>query len=203
MIPPRTRGAYPTPATAAAAVQGGVKTDFEVRPLGPGDERALTRHIAVHTAESGANGDPVFSPLLEVNEEDLERTMFERLRTSMGEPGWFRAWGAFEGDALVGHVDLRGETLATAAHRAHLGIGVLAAARGRGVGRALMGVALDLARSRPELRWVDLYVFAHNAPAIALYRSLGFGEVGRTEERFLVRGEPVDDVHMVLDLRSS
>lgn len=49
--------------------------------------------------------------------------------------------------------------------------------RGRGIGRALMEAALDHIR-RAHGVWAILQVRANNAPAVHLYRSLGFEEVG-------------------------
>jgi putative acetyltransferase len=50
--------------------------------------------------------------------------------------------------------------------------------RGRGVGTALMEHAIAWAREQ-GLHKLALDVFAHNEPAIALYRKLGFVEEGR------------------------
>ena len=55
---------------------------------------------------------------------------------------------------------------------------VLPEGRGRGVGRALAEAVLERARGRSCQR-VELDVNSENAPALALYRSLGF-ETGKT-----------------------
>ena len=52
------------------------------------------------------------------------------------------------------------------------------------------------------LAWVDLGVFSENAPARALYRKLGFEEVGIVEDAFRVDGSSLDDVAMVFRLPS-
>lgn len=49
--------------------------------------------------------------------------------------------------------------------------------RGRGIGRALMEAALDHIR-RERGHWAMLQVRADNAPAVHLYRSLGFEDIG-------------------------
>lgn len=59
-----------------------------------------------------------------------------------------------------------------------IGIAVVAAARGRGVGRALVSHALGLAGAE-GYRGLLLAVDASNTGAIALYRRLGFEEAGR------------------------
>jgi ribosomal-protein-alanine N-acetyltransferase len=57
-------------------------------------------------------------------------------------------------------------------------LGVAAEARGRGLGRALAARLLD-ALAAAGARSASLEVRAGNAPAIALYRSLGFVDAGR------------------------
>jgi len=49
--------------------------------------------------------------------------------------------------------------------------------RGRGLGRELIALAIDQAR-RWEARHVDLFVFEDNEPALRLYRSFGFRQIG-------------------------
>lgn len=62
-----------------------------------------------------------------------------------------------------------------------------------------MTEAITWARAE-GLRWLDLGVFADNAPARALYRQLGFVEVGTVPDAFRIDGRSVEDVSMVLDL---
>lgn len=54
---------------------------------------------------------------------------------------------------------------------------VASSARGRGIGRALMMALMQYAANL-GVRYLTLEVRASNAPAIALYRSLGFVKVG-------------------------
>ncbi len=49
--------------------------------------------------------------------------------------------------------------------------------RGRGLGRELIGLALEQARSW-DARQVDLFVFEDNEPARRLYASFGFHQIG-------------------------
>jgi ribosomal protein S18 acetylase RimI-like enzyme len=60
------------------------------------------------------------------------------------------------------------------------GLGVAAAHRGKGLGEALMREVIDVARAR-GLRELWLEVLTPNAPAIALYRKLGFETVRDVE----------------------
>lgn len=59
-------------------------------------------------------------------------------------------------------------------------IGVLPGFRGRGLARALIGAALRTAQ-REGLGMVSLFVWADNAPARALYESMGFRRTGSLE----------------------
>ncbi len=52
--------------------------------------------------------------------------------------------------------------------------------RGRGIGRALVSACLEYARAHGA-QWAALQVRADNIPALRLYRSLGFVEIGRIQ----------------------
>ncbi len=163
---------------------------------------ALVDHLIRNALESGRDGDPLARAR---SADDLpdRATLHERLRSGwargVGDPGWERAFGLWADHVLVGHVDLRGGTLASDLHRATLGIGIERPWRRAGWGRKLMQTASEWAHAH-HLAWIDLGVFAENAPARALYTSLGFVEVGRTVDRFRIDGRQVDDISMVLRL---
>ncbi|MQS36524.1 GNAT family N-acetyltransferase [Streptomyces katsurahamanus] len=75
------------------------------------------------------------------------------------------------------------------------GLAVSDAARGRGIGRALLRSACDEARGQGAVR-ITLRVLGHNAPARALYASEGFTVEGVLPGEFLIDGAYVDDVLM-------
>jgi RimJ/RimL family protein N-acetyltransferase len=104
------------------------------------------------------------------------------------------AFVAVAGDEIVGllHVD------ATGFGFGELGMLVARDRRGRGVGSALVTAAIDWARER-GLHKLSLSVFAHNEPAIALYRKFGFVEEGRRVKHFRrANGELWDCLEMGL-----
>lgn len=84
-------------------------------------------------------------------------------------------------------------------HVAEVGLMVAANQRRRGVGTALMQEALNWARAAGITK-VELEVFPHNAPAIALYRKLGFEEEGRRRNLYRIGGHDVDAVLMSIQL---
>ncbi|AQS69943.1 GNAT family N-acetyltransferase [Streptomyces pactum] len=99
--------------------------------------------------------------------------------------------------AVVGYVRLGFPTpLASNAHvRQIRGLAVSDAARGNGVGRALVRAAVQEAR-RLGARRVTLRVLGHNTAARKLYESEGFVVEGVQPQEFHLDGEYVDDVLM-------
>ena len=71
-------------------------------------------------------------------------------------------------------------------HRAEFGIGILRDYWGLGIGRALTESCLECARAAGYAQ-LELDVVAENAPALALYQSLGFTEYGRNPRGFRSR----------------
>ncbi|MET8474938.1 GNAT family N-acetyltransferase [Streptomyces sp. NPDC006422] len=98
---------------------------------------------------------------------------------------------------LVGYVRLGLPTpLESNAHvRQIMGLAVSDEARGRGVGRALVRAAVELAR-RQGARRITLRVLGHNTPARRLYEAEGFVVEGVLPEEFRLDGAYVDDVLM-------
>jgi RimJ/RimL family protein N-acetyltransferase len=84
-------------------------------------------------------------------------------------------------------------------HVAELGLMVAAGDRRQGVGTALMQQAVKWARASGVTK-LELHVFPHNEPAIALYRKLGFQEEGHRRNHYRIAGHYVDAILMALYL---
>jgi putative acetyltransferase len=92
---------------------------------------------------------------------------------------------AVDGDRVVGWADVLPRWAHAVAHVGALGMGVLPAYRGRGIGRRLLGACIAKAWAQGITR-IELEVRVDNERAIGLYRSLGFEQeaVKRRAMRF-------------------
>ncbi len=92
---------------------------------------------------------------------------------------------AVQGRQVVGWADVFPSWAHAVAHCGSLGMGVLPAFRGQGIGRRLLQACIDKARAKGITR-IELEVRADNQPAIGLYRSMGFEQeaVKRRAMRF-------------------
>ena len=170
--------------------------------LAAGNYAAFAEHFTRQSAESGRDGQPLFMPFdvpPDYHAPDRRARVISRWETPVGQPNWLVNWAIFDGARIVAHIDLDGAQIASQQHRATLGIGVEQAYQRRGYGTRLMDVAISFAQAE-ALAWLDLYVFAHNTRAIALYRKFGFVETGRRADCFRVQGTSVEDVWMSLRL---
>jgi len=172
---------------------------YEIRAVEAAHTEALQAHFDRHRAESG-RGDIHFMPFAPDDPDGPRGLNTDGLALPLSEPAWQRAFAAWSGNEVVGHVDLKGGRLKSTLHRCELGIGIERHARGAGLGRALMLRAIEHVQKAPGLDWLDLRTFGHNTPALALYQSLGFVEVGVIEDFIRVEGERIDDVLMTLSV---
>lgn len=111
------------------------------------------------------------------------------------------AFGAFDGDELVGSVALEFAAKPKTRHKAHLiGMFVSPAARGLGAGKALLEAAIAHARARAGTRVITLTVTQGNEAAIALYRGAGFQVFGTEPMAIATPQGYLAKVHMWLPL---
>ncbi|HET7862978.1 MAG TPA: GNAT family N-acetyltransferase [Burkholderiaceae bacterium] len=98
---------------------------------------------------------------------------------------------------VVGWADVLPSWAHAAAHCGTLGMGVLPAYRGQGVGRQLLHACLAKAWSKGLTR-IELEVRADNAPAIRLYERLGFAREALKKHAMRVDGVYHDAFQMSL-----
>jgi RimJ/RimL family protein N-acetyltransferase len=104
---------------------------------------------------------------------------------------------AVDGDTVVGWCDIVPKERPTLSHTGVLGMGVIVAYRGRGIGRALIRAALDAALER-RLARIELTVRTDNARAKRLYEEHGFEVEGMCRRHFFVDGEYIDSYLMAV-----
>jgi ribosomal protein S18 acetylase RimI-like enzyme len=78
---------------------------------------------------------------------------------------------------------------------------VAASHRRQGIGRALLQRTVDWAGAN-GIEKLELHVFAHNTPAIALYESFGFLQEGYRRRHYRRGGEYLDAILMAFSTRT-
>lgn len=175
----------------------------KIRQLTTQDIELYVDHIARHLPEPGIDGiiAQPFPSDEPIDKDKFRKKILQRWSVTPGQGAWEVAWGIFEGNTIVGHLELIGSAMEALQHRAKLGMGIEAKYRSQGYGRRLMKAAITWAQSQEFLNWIDLDVFAHNKVALKLYKSFGFKPVGKTIDRIRVNQQSIDDYHFVLNLR--
>lgn len=147
----------------------------------PADAAAIVRLVDAYARDSRGGGQP------------LPREVCERLVPGLATHPTARVWLAFDGDEAVG-VCVGFVGYSTFHARPLLNIhdlAVLPTHRGRGIGRAMLAAAEDMARSAGCCK-LTLEVLEDN-PARRLYERFGFGDVRYGDSgpmKFL--GKPLD-----------
>ncbi len=146
-----------------------------MRPAEPGDAAALVALANEVTAE----------PEGWLLTESAWRTVAEErrfLRALRRHPHGM-VFVAEEDGEVVGRLSVSRDPHPASSHVADLGLMVARAHRRRGVGAALMRAAEAWARNAGVDK-LELHVFPHNAPAIALYEKLGYSHEGRRRAHY-------------------
>jgi ribosomal protein S18 acetylase RimI-like enzyme len=81
------------------------------------------------------------------------------------------------------------------------GVYVAAAARGKGMGRALVMALVERARQDPSLEQILLAVATCQNAAKQLYRSCGFETYGTEPNALKVGSRYIDEDHMILRIQ--
>lgn len=111
-------------------------------------------------------------------------------------------FGAFNQGELVGMVTLLQESSLKMKHRANIfAMYVSPSSRGRGIGKALMEMAIKLAKESKEIEKINLSVVSSNDAAKKLYHQLGFNVFGKEEMALKVGETYYEELHMELVLK--
>jgi RimJ/RimL family protein N-acetyltransferase len=100
---------------------------------------------------------------------------------------------------IVGRLSLARDRHPASTHVADLGLMVAASHRRRGIGWALLEQAVRWARDH-DVTKLELHVFPHNEPALALYERFGFEREGYRKAHYRRRSGYVDAILMALDV---
>lgn len=100
-------------------------------------------------------------------------------------------------DEVVGWCDISRHFFPSHAHRGRLGMGILPAYRGKGLGRRLIETTLKAAQEAGFAR-VELDVYEDHSRAIALYEKAGFTREGIVRRAARIDGRFIDAIEMAL-----
>lgn len=162
---------------------------MNIRRATPADAAALVEHLKSIVSE------PVRTAPLEPDEVIDVATEKSLIEQFAGSPRAILLVAEVDGK-VVAELTMRCISPRRALqHVASLGMSVHSAYRRRGIGRALLEHGLQWAQGIGITR-VELYVFADNAPAIALYEASGFSHEGRRRNFVRFGDRYVDDLVM-------
>ena len=167
--------------------------ELTIRKAIKGDAKEVLDYLNIVGGESdnllfGANG---FTMTVQQEEEIIEST--NNSKTSV---------------FLVGLIDNKIVSIGSifspkrerVAHQGNLGISVLKRFWGIGIGTRLMEAMIDFAKDSQQLEILHLAVKADNCNAIAMYKKLGFQQIGLYPKFYKINGLYYDDILMNLYL---
>ena len=168
--------------------------NITVRPLNENDARAFQelrlKGLQEHPEAFASTYEREIAYSMEFVAERLRRTAESRNSFTLG---------AFRTEDLLGLVGFRRKDGEKEQHRGHIwGMYVRSDEQGKGIGKALLSKAIDLAESLPGLEQIELCVVTRNMQARNLYASLGFASCGIDPRALFVDGEYLDEERMVL-----
>jgi RimJ/RimL family protein N-acetyltransferase len=168
-------------------------TRASIRSAVPPDAARMLAHVRGIFVES----EFVLSTLDDFHMTEEQEAEF--IQTNQDSPGKIILLAESEGGQLIGLLNFSRGARKRIAHLGELSMSVNEAWRGQGVGRVLLATLIEWARQEPGIEKVCLEVFANNARALALYKSLGFQEEGRQLKQIKMEsGVYIDTIPMGL-----
>jgi RimJ/RimL family protein N-acetyltransferase len=166
-------------------------TDVVIRRATPGDAPGL---VAL-AREVGAEPEGWL-----ISASDWRRVRDERryLRSIRRSPD-AAVYVAEAPEGPVGRLSLARDPHPASHHVADLGLMVAASRRRRGIGRALLDQAVEWAREAGVSK-LELHVFPHNEPALALYEGFGFVREGYRRRQYRRGSGFVDAILMAYEV---
>lgn len=148
--------------------------------------------------EGYAQAPDAFTTTAAEREAEPESWWVKRIGSAAGLATSFGAW---KGSSLVGTVTLEYSAKPKTRHSALvLGMYVQPQERGKAVGLTLLNAAIAAASARPEILCLTLTLTEGNAPALRLYRSVGFVDWGTQPQAIRTDSGLKGKVHMSLAL---
>ena len=174
---------------------------IEIRLAELADIMDVVEHDIRHKDEPGFNGTLAhpFLPGHPWDKEEIRNQILSDISKELYEEGWQRIFVIEADGEIRGNLCLK-NTFSGSLHRAKLGMGLEIPLRGQGLGKQILEMAINWAKSQKSLSWIELSVFAPNTPARKLYTSAGFTEIAVLEDKLRIGGTSIDDVIMILKL---
>lgn len=129
----------------------------------------------------------------EFRAETSVETQRQYLQYAYLDPTCLCLLAEYQGD-LVGILRFIGHRYRRVAHSGEFSMKVAPDHQNKGIGRKLLEGLIHWAKANPAIEKLQLSVFASNAPALHLYRSLGFQEAGLQPRAIKLHADRYDDV---------
>jgi RimJ/RimL family protein N-acetyltransferase len=168
-------------------------TDFSIRRAEPGDAQAL---VAL-ARTVGAEPEGWLITRASWRSVADERRYLKALRRHVGAAVYV---AETEHGEIVGRLSVARDPHPASRHVADLGLMVAAGSRRQGMGWALLEQAVRWAQET-DVTKLELHVFPHNIPAIALYEKFGFVREGYRRGHYRRGDELVDAILMAYQVR--
>ena len=162
--------------------------DVRVRRAEPGDAQALVR-LAQNV---GAEPQAWLITRSSWRSVADERRYLKALRRHIGAAVYL---AETENGDIVGRLSIARDPHPASRHVADLGLMVASGHRRKGIGYALLEQAVEWARET-DVTKLELHVFPHNEPALALYEKFGFVREGYRRGHYRRGDDLVDAILM-------